>query len=298
LRNEINALCLSCHDNSTLYPDVLQSHGVSTVRQAGALNLLTPTESDYPTTAGHTLGSTAVAPGGTWAGAAPGGLNCVNCHAAHGGGGFFGPQWANGSYRNLGGYGTAIPFGVGITYAIGTNDLGLSVFEDAPKAYDVSQITFNEPDPDGSQYADVCQACHTEFHGAAGGSEIGGAIPTSGSNTTEYEEFIRHPNLTSNIGAIGGGHSNLTDFVARTNQVHVMSPTGQRAGSYDGTDMGLTPSCMSCHKGHGNKNPFGLIYMVGNGTAVTEEGDGNTSAGARDLCQQCHVQGSGLFDLP
>ncbi len=57
-----------------------------------------------------------------------------------------------------------------------------------------------------------------------------------------------------------------------------MSPTGQKpkpygsATGYDGTDTELTPSCMSCHKSHGNQNAFGLIYMVGTGT-VTEQGD-------------------------
>ena len=53
----------------------------------------------------------------------------------------------------------------------------------------------------------------------------------------------------------------------------------------DGT---VTPSCMSCHKGHGNANPFGLIFMTGSGANVTENGDGGVY---KDLCRQCHVQG-------
>jgi hypothetical protein len=48
-------------------------------------------------------------------------------------------------------------------------------------------------------------------------------------------------------------------------------------------------SCMSCHKAHRNRNPFGLLYMSGRGQ-LTEEGD--TGGGKYiHLCQQCHQQG-------
>jgi hypothetical protein len=45
---------------------------------------------------------------------------------------------------------------------------------------------------------------------------------------------------------------------------------------------------MSCHKSHGNQNAFGLIFMSGTGT-ITDNGDGGAY---RDLCRQCHRQGS------
>jgi len=45
---------------------------------------------------------------------------------------------------------------------------------------------------------------------------------------------------------------------------------------------------MSCHKGHGNKNAFGLVYVVGTGT-LTEEGDNGTDM--RNTCRACHRQG-------
>ncbi len=48
----------------------------------------------------------------------------------------------------------------------------------------------------------------------------------------------------------------------------------------------LTPSCMSCHKSHGNQNPFGLIYATGS-APIGENGDGSFA----DLCKQCHIQG-------
>ena len=63
-----------------------------------------------------------------------------------------------------------------------------------------------------------------------------------------------------------------------------MDPTG----AWNHSSTGVTPSCFSCHKGHGDKNAFGLIFMAGTGT-VTEEGDGGQY---RDLCRQCHTEGS------
>lgn len=291
LRDDINDLCRSCHDGQSWAPDVFESHGNGFVRQAGALNEVGG-NGLYPETTGHTLGSTDTAPGGTFNDPVHG-LTCVNCHAAHGG------NAGGNSYRNLGGYGTAVGSATAISYSRGdvegSNDLNLWVFEDQSSGnsvnhYGRSAITFNEPvgATSVSAYGDFCKGCHTNFHGAVGGAEIGGVLdPVSG----YYEEFIRHPSTSeSDIGGIGGGHSRLTQLTGHTNQVQVMSPAGQRADAYDGTDTGLSPSCFSCHKGHGNQNAFGLIYMTGTGT-VTEEGDQATGA-ARDLCRQCHGQGA------
>jgi hypothetical protein len=73
------------------------------------------------------------------------------------------------------------------------------------------------------------------------------------------------------------------------------------AGKWDGTSANMTPSCFSCHKSHGNKNSFGLIYMLPNRAtngpvadptrlaSMTEQGDGGH---LRDMCRNCHGQGS------
>lgn len=281
LRNDVNTLCLSCHNGSAFAPDVFEAHGNGYVRQAGALNNESSGAPYYPTT-GHTLDSTDPAPGGTFANAD--GLNCVNCHAAHGSG------LGGNSYRNLGGFGTAVGSATAISYSRGdvegANPLSTWVHEaissgTSANHYGVGAITFNEPVVAESKYAAFCKGCHTDFHGAVGGPEVGGTgVPA--------EEFVRHPNAGVDIGAIGGGHSTLTTLTSKVNQVQVMSPTGQKAGAYNGTDTGLTPSCMSCHKGHGNQNAFGLIYMSGTGT-IDEEGD--DGVGSRNTCKQCHGQG-------
>ncbi len=289
LRNDVNELCLSCHDGQAWAPDVFETHANGYVRQAGALNE-EGGNGLYPPSAGHTLNSTSVAPGSSPAWSNPNGLNCADCHAVHGRVATGTP--APGGYRNL--YG---PAGVSLTYARGdvapnTNDLTRWVFEDASSGvnanhYGIDHLTFNEPDQTTSQYANYCKSCHTDFHGAVGGAEIGG----TGSPAVD---FHRHPAGGVNIGAVGGGHSSLARLVAEgANQLQVLSPDGHRQGTYTSTDTGLTPSCMSCHKGHGNQNAFGLVYVVGTGT-MDEEGDDGVDM--RNTCRACHgMGGNGAF---
>jgi hypothetical protein len=96
----------------------------------------------------------------------------------------------------------------------------------------------------------------------------------------------RHPVADVNIGTPGATFiSSLARYASLTNKVKVMDSQGLWTGT--GTDNTLTPSCMSCHKGHGDKNAFGLIFMSGTGTR-SEEGDGGVY---KDLCRQCHSQG-------
>lgn len=266
LRNEVNDLCLTCHDGSSFAPDVLGANFNTYVRQAGALNK--PGTGLAAT--GHSLESTDEAPGSFPAWSEASGLKCTNCHQPHG-------HNPNGNaYRNLlgdpGNYGRGESF---VSYVTGTNVDTVDVFQTAagPMAvhYSYDNVAFNEPNPQKSAYAHFCKGCHTEFHGDKGGGELGGGTG---------EEWLRHPTNDADIGAIGGGHSNLGVFNSKTNKVHVMSDPGV-ADDY-------TPSCMTCHKAHGNQNAFGLIYMRGDGI-VDEEGDNGSTA--KDLCKQCHVQG-------
>ena len=276
LRDEVNNLCLSCHDGLSYAPDVLGANGGnSDVRAAGHLNRVGVGNA----ATGHTLDSLEVAPGSdpVWKAedenGAGAGLNCTNCHQQHGYAGS-----GNNAYRNLkmdpgnNGYLSSV-----ITYATGTNDLTKDVYQRAAKDYDETQMDWNEPDNAKSAIGNWCGGCHTNFHGDVGGAEIGG---TGGSG------FIRHPANGVNIGAIGGGHSNLDDYNAHVNKVKVMS----EVGVWDPAGADVTPTCISCHKAHGNDNAFGLIYRSGSGT-LTEEGDSNGSQ-LEHLCGQCHVQAS------
>ncbi len=268
LRNSITELCLGCHDGRSGIADVLNTNINSDIRAAGALNMTGHGQA----ATGHTMGSLDVAPGGTWSNAD--GFTCTDCHQQHG----FNPN--GDAYRNMhyspGGQ-LAYP-GMIVTYATGTNDLTRDVYQSTASGalhYDWDNVSFNEPDITRSAYADYCQACHTDFHGTRGSTNMGGSTGV---------EWLRHPNAHIEIGGNGAGHSDLGLFQGHTNNVKVMSASGL----WDGSNADLTPSCMSCHKAHGNQNAFGLIFMDGSGGTVTEEGDGGSGASA--LCGQCHVQ--------
>lgn len=275
LKASPNDLCLACHDGTGVAPDVLTSPSDDYPRQAGGLNRV-GSNSGYQSWKGHTLDSKDVAPGGTWSNPERG-LLCIDCHAQHG---------IKSQFRNLWTSDTAGDKfqGKTLTFAYGdtddlTKDVWLHDGFDVAYRYGIYGTWFNEPDPTKSHYGEWCASCHGNFHGSGGSANMGGA--SGGDNGSA--SWRRHPVADVNIGANGGEISSLVTFQSHTNRVKVMSSSG----TWDtGTDV--TPSCFSCHKAHGNKNAFGLIYMSGTGT-VTEEGDTGGKA-MEDLCRQCHSQ--------
>ncbi len=283
LRNEINELCLTCHDNQTFAPDVLEANGGAAGtdgRAAGALNM--NNTGSYLDATGHTLGSHDVAPGGTWNNATHG-LTCVDCHAPHGR-----TTGTNSNpYRNLftEATGTAI---APVSYAIGTNDLTKSVFEraaDGANHYDLTNVDYNEPSATASDMGTFCKACHTDFHGSSSDANMRDQLGEAGTL------WLRHPAADANIGGVGGGHSRLTQFANRLYRPKVMSPTGNwgtQGVAFASTPTDLTPSCFTCHASHGNTNAFAIKYITGN-NVVGENGDGGTY---RETCRACHGQGS------
>jgi hypothetical protein len=288
LRAEVNDLCLSCHDQNGIAPDVLGAanggNGPTDVRLAGYLNRLGVVGLE-PT--GHTLDSLATAPGSNppWKpeddNGAGKGLNCTNCHHQHA----FAGGGSNNAYRNLLRNPGNIAANVVVTYndtTIGTNDLTKDVFERGAASYDESVVDWNEPDNTESAIGKWCGGCHNNFHGTPGDLNTVGGV-ASGSS---FEEFLRHPSAGVNIGALGGGHSSLATFNSHVNRVKVMS----EVGVWDTAGSDVTPTCISCHKAHGNGNAFGLIYRSGTGT-LTENGDSN-GIQYENLCAQCHNQAS------
>ena len=285
LRSQVNELCLACHDQAGIAPDVLGSanggNGPTDVRLAGYLNRLGAT--GEPAT-GHTLDAVETAPGSDppWKpedeNGSGRGLSCINCHHQHG---YAGGQNA---YRNLrmdpgnqGFLGAVVTYNHG---SVGTNDLTRDVFERQKAEYDESVVDWNEPDDSGSAIATWCAGCHGEFHGAPGDPGTVGGEPAGAG----FVRFLRHPAAGVDIGAVGGGHSSLAQFNQHVNKVKVMSAVG--VWSPAGGDV--TPTCISCHKAHGNGRAFGLIYRSGSGTK-TENGDSNGTQ-LEHLCGQCHVQ--------
>ncbi len=288
LQKDVNELCLSCHDDRASAPDVLgQNRGSSpsSVRQAGFLN---STKGVGSPASGHTLGSLDVAPGSSprWSAEVEGGpgagLNCIHCHEQHGG------EGDEHAYRNLRSDAGNNRRGQGlVTYNYehpGSNDLSRDVFERRALDYDESAVDFNEPNSNDSGMARFCAGCHSNFHGAPGSSAIGGER-----DGASYSRFLRHPSAGVDIGRAGGEHSSAAVFASRHNRVKVMSSSGSWSSPTD-----ATPTCITCHKAHGNGNAFGLIYRSGSG-ALTENGDTGGS-GPEALCAQCHDQASAFAD--
>ncbi len=286
LKYSPNDLCKSCHDAQTFAPDVVGANTGTDVREAGALTTGT---APYDEWKGHALGSTATAPGGTFSNAD--GLECVDCHQPHGYAGHNTKDVAGNpvtnAYRNL-----AAKGGLDVSYAKGTNDTTKDVFlrswtlGDISTNYDVSNVDLNEPNLHDSGIGEWCKGCHTNFHGKQGDANMGGVGDT---------EWLRHPTADAYIGAVGGGHSSLAVFTGRNYRVKVMSATGDwgtqgQAWTTATASDDLAPTCTTCHKAHGNQNPFGLVFLSGTGP-ITEEGDtAGVNLGMKSLCEQCHVQ--------
>ncbi|MCY2958960.1 MAG: hypothetical protein NTY35_02255 [Planctomycetota bacterium] len=285
LKKDVNDLCLSCHDDSATAADVLgpnRGRSPLAVREAGSLNRL---GGPQPTSTGHTLGSLDPAPGSNppWSaeqeGGAGTGLTCLHCHTNHG---TPGPRSA---FRNLRTDAGRNKPGQGlVTYndgRPGSYDPTADVFVRRARDYDESALDFNEPDARDSAMARYCAGCHGDFHGQPGSGTVGGKRQGA-----SYTQFLRHPAAGVDIGAAGEGWSSERLFASRVNRVKVMSPTA----NWSAPRVGVTPTCITCHKAHGNDNAFGLIFRSGRG-ALTENGD---TRGGRmeDLCAQCHDQAS------
>ena len=318
LKLPANQLCLACHDGQTFAPDVMGANNNASPTQgraAGALNEEDGTTPGYQKWMGHSLTSTATPPGWnpavvgappTWYVPGTEGLECINCHAQHG------PAT---SYRNLGSYALGgAATAARPTYVINTTDnttkdvwinLASYVAGSGSAAtfnpyYDYANIAYNRNDATvgttktSNRMDTFCATCHGNFHGGAGDTNIG-ATPAA------MDGFIRHPTAQQTIGAAAaqgyGGHTSLADYTSGVYKVRV----------YASDQVGFTdasPGCVSCHKAHGNKNPFGLFFLAQAKAPavpllpVTEEGlyeQGqilDTATGQRNLCGQCHTQGN------
>lgn len=264
------ALCLGCHDGRREAPAVLHGGGIAgdAGRPAGGLSRLgdrPERTGGYGEATGHTLGSRARPPGftGAWTGA----LTCKSCHAVH----------ANGRYRNLG----PDPFLTDPAYlafarifdpqalplaeAIGAASPG----EVRPGADVLVPDASLAPDPanapvlaaNGGRNAmdRFCASCHTLLHGD-GNTRAGGSRGS----------FVRHP--TSGVPLAGA----TGDALERAVQ-----PPRVSWGDAGAAEVG----CLTCHRAHGSRHGFGLVWWDRGAARNGEDGAG---ASAGSLCLTCH----------
>jgi Doubled CXXCH motif (Paired_CXXCH_1). len=302
------SICIACHDGKTFAPDVVGANsftagGGTAVRAGGFLD----------GTGGHQLGSTIVPPGfnplviGAVAGTESkvydpaGGLECLSCHGAHG---------SQTVYRQLAPYswgssngGPNIRSAVQPKRAVaasptlvidGSVDVNIGVAAYAPGTagyYEASSITYiknpttvlSGQTSSNNRYDTFCAACHGQFHGGATGQgATATALDTNGNVFDDTAKlFVRHP--TAGV-KMGSNASTYNSAVKTGWQKAPMYVTTQTTNPNDND----TPGCVSCHKAHGNNNPFGLLY-VGPG-ALTE--GGSASGSYVSLCHQCHGMGT------
>jgi hypothetical protein len=314
-----NATCLACHDGQPTFPDILGTDGGMTagtnVRSAGALNSsglngLPAAEGGYDHFDGHTLGSDVAPPGyvGTYEATPLEGFNCANCHAVHGSKAFRNlglsrymglPSGSaqNGAAGNV--FGTTGPkYNMLNEFVDGTAGreaaaAGDDVFvEAAARTYQTAQVQFRQGTPGANGMNAYCAVCHGNFHGDGNTRDLIGGV-----------DFVRHP--TSGVVRNVASGTPLLNFanpltgVTQVAQIDFVRPAWVNAGETGDFEA----ACLSCHKGHGNANGYGLLYPSNVGAVSNfENGDAAPSAtvlaneNLRNLCITCHAQGRDLDD--
>lgn len=271
LKASQSQLCLACHDGRVDVPDVRGAHSGGYTRSAGQLNVL----GDGPAVegTGHTMGSTAAPPGGTWSNP---GLACQHCHDKHG----------NAYYRNLlPNPGTATgKFVTFVTGAIYTGTAAVQQLASGPMAthYAAANVLYRQTAVGSTDFglSEWCSGCHGAYHGPGGSGTMGGAL----GGDAGAAPWLRHPTRDVTMAqAVANQRVNGTHwFSSLSSRVPVVSPSGTIPGAPATSDNQVF--CGSCHKAHGSTNPKGLIF------------DDDATAGAEDgtlmrqTCQQCHYE--------
>jgi hypothetical protein len=289
-------VCEVCHDGKTWAPDVYGDNSNAYIRSAGGVRPHGNTVGG-----GHQIGSTVRPPGydgatvNNYYGAGSE-LECYSCHSPHGGDAF----------RNLLGTGakriiapdgnsrnpalaTIVPSVTKSGTFSTTTDVTINATTrtwgtDLPAYYGRDKVAYSRSATPiqfmntgigaSNRYDNFCGICHGKFHG-------GEATDTA--SVGDGTHFIKHPTGIEIVG--DAGHGATPDAVFKANQAATVKVYQAGATVNPATD---SVGCVSCHKAHGNNNPFALIYPDRTGGTVPSEEGGGTY---RDLCKSCHPMG-------
>jgi hypothetical protein len=305
-----NLTCLVCHDGQSTIPDVfaLDAGGAGTTRSAGGLNsgyAAIANVDGYVTNTGHSLGVNSGPPGfpldntAGWWGTFPtavgalgsdGEFTCSDCHSVHG----------SGAYRNLGARAMSAKAKPGYAYIAAGGALNY--------VYDVNLVTgAARYSAAGIFYTDahsasaatgpnkmngLCNACHGQFHAEELTNPAGGTY------------FGRHPTdaVTITPGGLWVQAAVPLKLINVSTPNLVVNGNGNQDLSAQ-TGALVSPGCVTCHKGHGNKRDFGLLEPAGAPSTPSASGDGNLEDGSgtigiQNLCWTCHGMGRTTAVIP
>jgi hypothetical protein len=272
-------VCSTCHKDQTFAPDVFGDNTNGYIRSAGGVR-------EDATGGGHKIGSTMIAPGHKTnvinyfpTGSA---LECVSCHSPHGSANF--RNLIPYQLRSTAGYNAVMAPTVsknaafdaskdvtilnGSAYTFGSGNLQAYYGRNAvlySRVTDGAEYNYNGA-KSSNRIDQFCGICHGDFHGGDAATDVVG----------DGTGFVRHPTGVVKIGS-------FSSATAAANLKVYQTAAAQNAA----TD---SPGCLTCHKAHGNRNPFALIYPSPTGADTTEEGDG----AYKTLCKSCHGMGGSI----
>ena len=276
-------VCESCHKDQTFAPDVYGDNVNSYIRSAGGIR-------EDATGGGHKIGSQIAPPGykSDVINYFPAGstLECVSCHSPHGGTAFrnlvpYGmsgtPGYSSAAIKptlTKGAFNAATDVTIlnGNTYVFGSGNLQAYYGRQAVVYSKAAAPIASYNGAQASNRLDnFCGVCHGNFHG---GDKVNPDNVSQGGGASSA--FLRHPTGLVTIGSFSSATA------ASNLKVYQTAAVASAA-----TD---SPGCLTCHKAHGNNNPFGLIYPSPTAADTTEEGDG----AYKTLCKSCHGMGGSI----
>lgn len=280
-------VCETCHKDQTFAPDVFGDNVNAYIRSAGGVRVAGDTGG------GHLVGGTVAAPGykSDVINYFPAGstLECVSCHSPHGSANF--RNLVPYQMRTKPGYNAVVAPSVakaaafdatkdvtilnGNAYVFGSGNLASYYGRDAiVYARAATAIGPYNGASSSNRIDQFCGVCHGAFHG---GDKVAADNVSQGGNASSA--FLRHPTGLVTIGTFQNAQA------AANLKVYQTAAVASAA-----TD---SPGCVTCHKAHGNNNPFALIYPSSAAKDTKEEGD---SSAYKNLCKACHPMGGTIYN--